>query len=72
MKPESMPRDVLTNPKLLGKAVLSDFGSAIRGDEKRNHDAQPDVYRSPEVMLKVDWSYLVDIWDVGAMVCLIY
>ncbi|PYH85143.1 kinase-like protein [Aspergillus uvarum CBS 121591] len=55
-------------PKVFGRAVLSDFGSAVREDEKRNHDAQPNVYRSPEVMLKTDWSYLVDIWNVGAMV----
>ncbi|PLB45873.1 CMGC protein kinase [Aspergillus steynii IBT 23096] len=48
--------------------VLSDFGSAVRGDERRNHDAQPNVYRSPEVMLKTDWSYPVDIWNVGVMV----
>jgi hypothetical protein len=56
-------------PKVFGRADLSDFGSAVRGDEKRNHDAQPDVYRSPEVMLKTDWSYPVDIWNVGVMVC---
>ncbi|EFE41028.1 hypothetical protein TRV_04226 [Trichophyton verrucosum HKI 0517] len=55
-------------PKVFGRAVLSDFGSAVRGDEKRNHDAQPNVYRCPEVMLKTDWSYPVDIWNVGAMV----
>ncbi|KAJ6114429.1 protein kinase domain protein [Penicillium sp. IBT 16267x] len=55
-------------PKRFGRAVLSDFGSAVRGDEKRNHDAQPNVYRSPEVMLKTDWSYPVDIWNVGVMV----
>ena len=36
-----------------GCVVLSDFGSAVRGDSKRNHDAQPNVYRSPEVMLQV-------------------
>ncbi|KAH1486018.1 hypothetical protein KXV64_007796 [Aspergillus fumigatus] len=55
-------------PKVFGRAVLSDFGSAVRGDQRRNHDAQPNVYRSPEVMLKVDWSYPVDIWNVGVMV----
>lgn len=55
-------------PKVFGRAVLSDFGSAVRGDERRNHDAQPNVYRSPEVMLKTDWSYPIDIWNVGAMV----
>ncbi|KAJ5709488.1 hypothetical protein N7493_010822 [Penicillium malachiteum] len=55
-------------PKVFGRAVLSDFGSAGKGDKKRNHDAQPSIYRSPEVMLKTDWSYPVDIWNVGVMV----
>jgi serine/threonine protein kinase len=61
-----------TLPKMFGRAVLSDFGSAVRGDAKRNHDAQPHVYRSPEVVLKTDWSYPVDIWNVGVMVCTAY
>ncbi|KAK7421589.1 hypothetical protein QQX98_002056 [Neonectria punicea] len=55
-------------PRKFGGPVLSDFGAAVRGDLKRNHDAQPAVYRSPEVMLKTEWSYPVDIWNVGAMV----
>ncbi|TWU76164.1 hypothetical protein ED733_002095 [Metarhizium rileyi] len=55
-------------PKIFGRAALSDFGSSIRGDETRNYEAQPNVYRSSEVMLKTDWSYPVDIWIVGAMV----
>ncbi|KAJ0419522.1 kinase domain protein [Aspergillus carlsbadensis] len=40
-------------PRVFGRAVLSDFGSA------------PNIYRSPEVMLKTDWSYPVDIWNIG-------
>lgn len=59
-------------PKTFGRAILSDFGSAVRGDEKRDHDAQPNVYRSPEVMLKTEWSYPVDIWNVAVMVCCAY
>lgn len=55
-------------PKKFGHVVLGDFGSAVDGDQKRNHDAQPDVYRSPEVMLGTEWSYPVDIWNVGVMV----
>lgn len=51
-----------------GDVVLGDLGSAVKGDERRNHDAQPQVYRSPEMMLKVDWSYPVDIWNVGCMI----
>ncbi|KAJ5384277.1 hypothetical protein N7517_002188 [Penicillium concentricum] len=55
-------------PQNFGRAVLSDFGSAVRGDEERNHDAQPTIYRSPEVMLKIQWSYPIDIWNVGTMI----
>ncbi|EQK99102.1 protein kinase domain-containing protein [Ophiocordyceps sinensis CO18] len=55
-------------PKDFGRIVLSDVGSTVRGDVKRNHDAQPNVYRSPEVMVKAEWSYPVDIWNVGAMI----
>lgn len=55
-------------PKAYGAAVLGDFGSAVRGDEPRDHDAQPNIYRSPEVMLRTKWSYSVDIWNVGVMV----
>jgi hypothetical protein len=32
-------------PKFFGDSVLSDFGSTVRGDEKRNHNAGPQVYR---------------------------
>jgi hypothetical protein len=55
-------------PKEYGHAVLGDFGSAVRGDKPQIHDAQPDVYRCPEVMLKTEWGYPADIWNVGAMV----
>jgi hypothetical protein len=55
-------------PKEYGRVVLGDFGSAVRGDKPQIHDAQPDVYRCPEVMLKTEWGYPADIWNVGAMV----
>lgn len=34
--------------------MLSDFGSAVEGDQKLNHDVLPDVYRSPEVILETE------------------
>ncbi|CZT00295.1 probable dis1-suppressing protein kinase dsk1 [Rhynchosporium graminicola] len=55
-------------PKVFGDSVLSDFGSAVPGDIKRNHNAVPNVYRPPEIMTKAEWSYPVDIWNVGAMI----
>lgn len=59
-------------PRRFGGPVLGDFGAAVRGDVKRNHDAQPAVYRAPEVMLKAEWSYPVDIWNVGVMVSYVF
>lgn len=55
-------------PEDFGIIVLSDFGEVVNGDVERNHNAQPDVYRSPEVMLQAAWSYPIDIWNVGAMI----
>lgn len=55
-------------PRSFGEPVLSDFGSAVRGDVEHIEDAQPNVYRSPEVMLETPWSYPIDIWDLGCMV----
>jgi hypothetical protein len=57
-------------PEEFGSIVLSDFGGVVKGDVKRNHNAQPGVYRSPEVMLTATWSYPIDVWNVGTMVCL--
>ncbi|KAK3324416.1 kinase-like domain-containing protein [Cercophora scortea] len=59
-------------PRKFGGVVLSDFGAAVRGNLKRNHSAQPNVYRSPEVMLKAAWSYPADIWNLGAMIWDVY
>ena len=55
-------------PYEFGRIILSDFGTVVNGELKRNHDAQPNIYRAPEVMLKAPWSYPIDIWNVGAMV----
>ncbi|GLI73266.1 hypothetical protein PoHVEF18_001481 [Penicillium ochrochloron] len=52
---------------LHGHAVLGDVDSAVSGEKTWNHDVQPNVYRSPEVMLGTGWSYPIDIWNVGVM-----
>ncbi|CZR64297.1 uncharacterized protein PAC_14195 [Phialocephala subalpina] len=51
-----------------GEPVLSDFGSTVPGEVKQDHDAQPNVYRCPEVMLGMEWSYFGDIWNAGCMI----
>jgi serine/threonine-protein kinase SRPK3 len=55
--------------KGMGQPFLSDFGSAVSGEVEHNERAQPDSYRSPEVCLKMPWSYSIDIWNVGVLVC---
>ena len=58
----------LGRPKSYGYPVLCDFGEARIGDIEHNDDIQPEVYRAPEVILEMNWTYSVDIWNVGVMV----
>ncbi|GME41392.1 kinase-like protein [Neofusicoccum parvum] len=60
----------LDTPKDFGAPVLCDLGSAIPLDDGVEHreDIQPDVYRAPEVILDIPWTYSVDIWNVGCVV----
>lgn len=51
-----------------GALILSDFGSGENGDADNTRNAGPSLYRSPEVLLKMKWSYSIDIWNVGVMV----
>jgi len=56
-------------PKEWTAPVLCDFGSAVLGEIEHREDIQPNVYRAPEVILKAPWTYSVDTWNVGCMVC---
>ena len=60
----------LDTPKRPGEPVLCDFGSAQYLDDGIEHreDIQPAVYRAPEVILDIPWTYSVDIWNAGCMV----
>ena len=58
----------LNVPKSLGPPVLCDFGSVISGEQLNARDVQPDLYRAPEMILEIPWSYQIDIWNVGCMV----
>ncbi|KAE9404244.1 kinase-like protein [Gymnopus androsaceus JB14] len=51
----------LRAPKSSGRPVLCDF-------DTYTGDIQPYVYRAPEVILGIPWTYSVDIWNVGVMI----
>lgn len=52
---------------LWGEPVLCDFGQCRIGRVHRG-DIQPEIYKAPEVLFEMEWSYPADIWNVGVMV----
>ncbi|QKX64031.1 uncharacterized protein TRUGW13939_11204 [Talaromyces rugulosus] len=71
------PRKILDNGREIylsqlpipgnGLPLLSDFGEARFGNEVHNEDIMPNAYRAPEVVLKMNWDYKVDVWNVAIM-----
>lgn len=57
-----LPRD-----DLWGQPVLCDLGQARVGKVHRGN-IQPNIYKAPEVLFDMGWSFSVDIWNVGVMV----
>ncbi|KAM3416881.1 hypothetical protein BST61_g8469 [Cercospora zeina] len=49
-------------PLAKGWPSLSDFSEARFGDVEHTDLVMPDVYRAPEVILGMSWSYPIDIW----------
>ena len=56
---------------MTGHSILTDFGK-MRSFEPGKLNAEwcmPDLYRAPEVLLKLSWHHSVDVWSVAVMVC---
>ncbi|KAL3434553.1 kinase-like domain-containing protein [Aspergillus tetrazonus] len=51
-----------------GYPVLCDFGEARIGSRHPHEWIQPEIYRAPEIILELDWSHSVDIWNAGCLV----
>ncbi|KAK4694679.1 hypothetical protein P7C71_g2950, partial [Lecanoromycetidae sp. Uapishka_2] len=54
--------------KNAGRPMLCDFGEARSGEETCTDNIQPFVYRAPEIILHIPWTYSVDIWNIAVMV----
>ena len=48
--------------------VLCDFGEARFGREAYCEHAIPDLYRAPEILLRIEWNEKIDIWALGLVV----
>ncbi|KAB8276260.1 kinase-like domain-containing protein [Aspergillus minisclerotigenes] len=53
--------------KYFGMPILCDLGEARIGDVHTGV-IQPDLYRAPEVVLGMEWTSKVDIWNVGVLI----
>ena len=49
--------------------ILTDFGQMRLAEEAGNNEwCMPDLYRAPEVLLKLPFSFPVDVWSMGIRV----
>lgn len=55
-------------PLAKGWPSLSDFSEARFGGVEHTDLVMPDVYRAPEVILGMPWSYPIDIWAYAMVV----
>jgi hypothetical protein len=55
-------------PTGAGLPLICDFGEARFGDEEHSEDIMPNAYRAPEVVLKMNWDYKVDVWNLAMVV----
>ncbi|EEP77012.1 predicted protein [Uncinocarpus reesii 1704] len=57
-----------TAPELGGIPILTDFSQMRLAQEGGNKEwCMPDIYRAPEVLLKLPFNYPVDMWSIGVM-----
>ena len=48
---------------------LTDFGQMRHAEAPGNQEwCMPDLYRAPEVLLELPFSFPVDVWSIGVMV----
>jgi len=63
LKPENI---LLKNPKRSAIKII-DFGSSCHSKEKMYKYIQSRFYRSPEVLLELEYNHSIDIWSLGCI-----
>lgn len=59
--------------KGFGLPILCDFGEARIGKiHETGPFVQPHIYRAPEIIFEMPWGSAVDIWNLGALVSVIF
>ncbi|GMH93469.1 hypothetical protein TL16_g12637 [Triparma laevis f. inornata] len=63
LKPENI---LLRSPRRSAIKVI-DFGSSCKSDKKMYSYIQSRFYRSPEVMLGLQYTVAIDVWSLGCI-----
>lgn len=61
----SVDMDIPDDP---GRPLICDFGDAQVGERLFEGEVMPDLYRAPEIILRIPWNEKIDIWAFGLMV----
>lgn len=59
-------------PLTKGAPLLCDLSEARLDDPQNVDRVMPDVYRAPEVVLGMPWSYPIDAWGFAMTVSIIF
>jgi hypothetical protein len=51
-----------------GLPILTNFREARFSDKEHSDNIMPNIYRASEVILRSNWVYKVDIWNVAMVV----
>ncbi len=51
-----------------GVPVLCDFGEARIGAPNAYAEIQPEIYKSPEILMQFEWGHAADIWNAACVV----
>lgn len=51
-----------------GLPILCDLGEGRIGVPQPYTEIQPEVYKSPEILMQFDWSHSADIWNAACVV----
>ncbi len=63
------PENILFIDENKNHVIICDFGLSLKAkDVNLKHEVQSIWYRSPEVMLCIDYDYCIDLWSLGCII----
>jgi serine/threonine protein kinase len=63
------PENIMFTDTTLQEVKIVDFGSACNNYRKGYKYVQSRFYRSPEIVLGLPYSFAVDMWSLGCILC---